>query len=132
MAFYEVYIGREPEPDETFSWDGGDWSGNQPPSIGAGRFPPTDCKEQPFDILHSRIYAEYYEGKQTDWGCWAAKASKQQVLEFIDTCYRDDKSHDDPAWPYRYDGYRSITEAANNLDPDSSYYLVAIEEIGYG
>jgi len=36
VAFYEVYIGREPEGDEPFSWDGGDWNGNQPPGIGAG------------------------------------------------------------------------------------------------
>ena len=42
MAFYEVYIGREPEEDESFSWDAGDWNGNQPPGIGASRFQPTD------------------------------------------------------------------------------------------
>ncbi len=131
MAFYECYIGREPGPDETFSWEGGDWSGNQPPGIGAGRFPPSDCSQQPFAILQSRIYDGRYEGKQTDWGCWVARASKEQILEFITDCYQDDTSHDDPTRPYRYEGYRSILEAANNLDPEGRYYLVAIEEIGF-
>jgi hypothetical protein len=62
--------------DHNFKWTGGDWNGNVPRQLS-----PTlvGC----FWAIVRAIEAGRYPGKQTDFGGWVAKVTRQQLLEFV-------------------------------------------------
>jgi hypothetical protein len=70
----DAYVGDLEDPK--FCWEGGDWNGNVPrrlsPSL-AGCF---------WEIVRG-IEAGRYPGKQTDFGGWVVKMTKQQLLQFV-------------------------------------------------
>ncbi len=82
--YIDVYLGRLDDP--TFSWDGGDRNGNAP-KVRTPWFPNTLTGREPFWELQTRIEDGVYDAKATDWGCWVARMTPGQVMEFIDEQY---------------------------------------------
>ena len=56
------------------------------------------------------------EGGQVNWGAWVAKATRAEILTFVDEIYSDK--------PTLLDEVRAFVE---RLDPDETYALVASE-----
>jgi hypothetical protein len=67
-------------------------------------------------VLLDRIDEGRLEGRQVDWGSWVAKATRAEILTFVDEVYAND--------PASLDTVRSFVEG---LDPDETYALVASE-----
>ncbi len=81
-----------------------------------------------FNELIDRIESGAYEGKQTDWGAWVAKVSKQQILGFIEDCYGQDRYYTDPKYmPHLYDKMQELLRRIESLDEHKTYALVASE-----
>ena len=124
MTFYDCYIGDLDDPD--FHWDGGDWNGNSPKGI--TRALPSLGREDPFDRIQDLIHTGTLVGKQTDWGCWVAIASRETLLGLINEWYGDesiyvsvlDDDDDDK------EETRELHELVSKLDP-KNYALVALE-----
>jgi hypothetical protein len=117
MPFYDVYIGDLQDP--TFHWEGGDWNGNVPHRL-SPFFPPgylSGLKDS-FWALITKIETNIFDRKQTDWGGWVARISKDQLLAFIHELYGD------------YEQSPSLEELRDyvtTLDPEKRYALVATE-----
>ena len=122
MTYRDVYIGLLEDPK--FSWEDGNWDGNTP-SATSPLFPPAMGA---FNELIDRIESGAYEGKQTDWGAWVAKVSKQQILGFIEDCYGQDRYYTDPKYmPHLYDKMQELLRRIESLDEHKTYALVASE-----
>lgn len=122
MTYRDVYIGLLEDPK--FSWQSGNWEGNAPDAI-SPLFPPAMGA---FNELIDRIESGAYEGKQTDWGAWVAKVSKQQILGFIEDCYGQDRYYTDPKYmPHLYDKIQELLRRIESLDEHKTYALVASE-----
>lgn len=67
MTCLDVYVGIDSsvKGNLPFVWEGGNWSGNQPPGIGP--MFPSCVSSKPFWLLHERMNNGEYEYKQTDW-----------------------------------------------------------------
>ena len=87
MTFFDVYIGDLDDP--RFKWDGGDWNGNSPRSV-VGLL-PNISREEPFRQVQNLIDTGVLAGKQTDWGCWVAIASREALLQIINDWYGDEQ-----------------------------------------
>lgn len=116
----DVYIGYF---DDYFQWD------NIPPEGKAPKrrspFFPSGSKQ--FSELRARIESGVYEGKQTDWGSWVARVNKQQISEFIEIMYADDKSLDNPTFSHLKKNYLELLAFVETLDPENKYALAAVE-----
>jgi hypothetical protein len=85
----DVFIGELSSGADPLDW-GGDWNGNVPDAK-SPMFPPHgggSLQEYPFSQLIDRISSGRFQGKQVDWGGWAAKVTKQEILDFIAEVYR--------------------------------------------
>ena len=110
MTFCSTYLGDLEDP--TFKWDGGDWNGNIPSSIGP-IFPPEP--EHYNGRFHSWVEKARVPCKQTDFDGWVARVNKQQILEYISYCYGEDDSA----------RLRKLIKFVNTLDDSKIYGLVA-------
>jgi hypothetical protein len=119
MTYYDAYVGRLDDPD--FLWDGGDWSGNVPHRL-SPFFPST--REPVFWEVLRRIERGDYEGKQTDWGGWVAKVTKQQLLEFMTDIYGapEQTTLNNAAHPLH-----ELQQFIERLEDGGQYALVATE-----
>jgi hypothetical protein len=100
---------------------GGDWSGNTAPMI-SPYFPPGDAHNR----LFQKIQRGEYSGKQVDWGAWAARVSKQQILDFIEETYRDHNLYTDATlMPHLYAQMKESMGLVNLLPEDGYFALVA-------
>jgi hypothetical protein len=75
MTYCSTYVGEL--NDDSFSWDGGDWSGNIPKRLGQ-TFP------QPLEHYNAQFKKWGVEAgvtwKQTDWGGWIAKVDRADIM----------------------------------------------------
>lgn len=85
MTFFDVYVGELEDPG--FKWVGGDWNGNSPRAV-VGLL-PSISRDEPFRKVQHLIHTGDLVGKQTDWGCWVAIASRAKLLQLIDEWYGD-------------------------------------------
>lgn len=111
MTSYVIYVGSADDP--AYVRDDGDWSGNSPemlsPNVFAGDL-------HSHHRLLDMIGPGQLPGKQTDWGCWVAIASKAQIIEFFDDVpFRDDTAREEMA------------KFLSSLDGQKQYALVALE-----
>jgi hypothetical protein len=129
MTFRDVYIGKLAEGPNPLDW-GGDWNGNLP-SVTSPYFPPHGAgsqAEHPFFQLTSRITDGRFPGDQVDFGGWAAKVSKTEILDFIAEVYRgDDWYTDRKSMPHLYDQFQKLLSYVRALPDDGLYALVASE-----
>lgn len=124
MSFYDVYIGRL--DDESFSWDGGNPSGNVPKRL-SPFFPGSGLNHGAFSSLLDRLDDGRFAGKQTDWAGWVVPASKAMIEEFINELYArepgDRTSIDaDPG-----DRLNELRDYVAGLEDDGQWALVATE-----
>ena len=129
MTICTVYIGDL--DDETFSLDGGDWSGNTPSPLSAD-FPPATGSYN--SCFHEWVKNTGVECKQTDFGGWVARVTQSQLLGYIDHCYGSDPFYNDPdrmvMWegrPYLVDRLDAIKNFVSGSDSSKIYALVATE-----
>lgn len=119
MTWYDVYVGYN---DDSFKWEGGNWSGNYPRN-GSPRLP----LPAPFYELIEKIETGKYEGKQLDWGAYGAKASKEQIVDFIKEYYNDDWLQRHVTLPHIIEQLDRVYDFVLELDSDKTYVLVALE-----
>ena len=122
MTFFDVYIGDLDDPD--FHWDGGNWNGNSP--RGVSPLLPNTEREEPFRRVQGLIHTGTLVGKQTDWGCWVAIASREVLSQLIHEWYGDGEIYLSDL----DDNYENVSlelhVLISNLNP-KNYALVAIE-----
>jgi hypothetical protein len=113
----DIWIGSLEDP--SFSWQGGDWSGNTPKAI-SPRFPP---------ISQSKAgrYADWLKSgsiddKQTDWGAWVAKATGTQLVQLLELVYEGDEE-----LPWVVCDLPELKAFVKTLDPKKLYALVTAE-----
>lgn len=121
---YDVYIGDLTEGSWTqrgfphaFKWEGGSWSGNVP-----RRLSPSLPDDSLFREILRRIEVGELIGKQTDWGGWVARASKEEISTFLDRFYENSRVS-------AYGGaamLKAVRACLADL-PDAEYALVACE-----
>jgi hypothetical protein len=110
--YLDVYIGDLDDPD--FHRDGGDWSGNIPK-----RKSPFSPPTEPFWTLIEKIRTGELEGKQTDWGGWVARVTKQEIQRFMADVFGGD--------PCSRGVYTELCDFVASLDDNKQYALVASE-----
>lgn len=122
MSYLDVYIGDLGDP--SFKWDGGNWNGNVPTRLSP--FFPEGARV--WRVLINQITNGAYDGKQTDFGGFVARVTKQQIEDFIAVQY---SNHDwyMPSGPMRhmYEQFEELRQFVANLDADKKYALVAEE-----
>lgn len=114
IVFLYVYIGDL--QDAEFSYEQGNWNGNIPERI-SPNFPAT----HPFHLLLDKIKSGEFEGKQVDWAAWVSKVKPNQILDFIEECYKDYKGSKGEL--------RRLVKIVNKLDKHKFYGLVAFEDV---
>jgi hypothetical protein len=125
ITFRDVSIGKLSDAADPFDW-GGDWNGNTP-TEGSPFFPPTG-NPLPFDRLLDKIWKGEFPGRQVDWGAWAAKVTKRQILAFIPECYGDTNRGGNPkVMEHLYGAFEELMAYVRALPDDGSYALVAEE-----
>ena len=123
MSYLDVYVGYL--DDSTFSWDGGDWSGNVPKR----RSPFLPDGYRVFRVVLERINSGEWVGKQTDWGGWVARLSPSEIEQFIDEIYGppNDDAALFPGSPHLLVDLRDLRQFVKELRRDELYALVATE-----
>jgi len=119
MTYYDVYVGLN---DDSFKWEGGNWSGNFPRN-GSPRLPVP----APFRELMEKIVDGTYEGKQLDWGAFGAKVTKGQIVDFIQEFYDDKWLRFNADTPHRIEELEKVYNYVLELDNAGIYVLVALE-----
>jgi hypothetical protein len=130
LTYYDVYIGRLDDPG--FSWGSQGREGSPPRRLGPF-FPPArrGSSRYPggtFGELLNRIDEGRLEGGQVDWGSWVAKASRAEILAFMDELYANDPTYSPPtAFPHLLESLEELRGFVKGLDPNETYALVASE-----
>jgi len=119
MTYYDVYVGLN---DDTFKWEGGNWSGNFPRN-GSPKLPA----KAPFMELMFRIADGTYEGKQLDWGAYGAKVTKGQIFDFIQEFYDDQWLRSWYRTQQDIEELNQVYDYVLELDNAGIYVLVALE-----
>jgi hypothetical protein len=125
MTYFDVFVGELSDGPDPLDW-GGTWSGNTPEKRGP-YFPPL-AAETAFRRVQDMIGRGEFPGKQVDWGAWAGKASKAQILKFIEELY-DGNHWYRPAspMPHLYKQFQELLAYVNALCEDKEYALIACE-----
>jgi hypothetical protein len=82
MTYQHVYIG-ELGPKGGLDWGGDPHIANAPKCMSPS-FPPTSDRPSPHNLLKDRISQGAMPGLQADWGAWATRTDKRQILAY---CY---------------------------------------------
>jgi len=122
VSYFDVYIGDL--GDASFRWDGGDWNGNVPVPISP--FFPEGGRV--WAALVDRIDDGTYDGKQTDFGGYVAKVTKQQIIQFIHEQYTNhDWYRSSGPMPHMYERLQELRRFVDTLDDRKQHALVATE-----
>ncbi len=131
MPFTDVYIGSldQIEWDES-KWSQRTWDGNVPVRRGPF-FPPTMGGGRPWDRLIDMIEAHELDGKQVDWGAFAARATRAQIVAFMDRIsgpgcaewYEQAAPH----FSHLVPDMHSLQDFVATLADDVTYALIAAE-----
>jgi hypothetical protein len=129
ITYRDVYIGELSSASDPLDWGGG-WNGNVPNAT-SPMFPPHgigSLPEYPFSQLIDRISSGKFQGKQVDWGGWAAKVTRREILDFIADVYGGDEWYTDPTvMPHLYERMQTLMEYVGSLPEDGTFALVATE-----
>lgn len=124
MTFRDVYIGSLSDRTNPLDWSG-DWKVGNCPPVESPYFPPAPAKD-PHGILTSGIISGRFKGEMVDWGGWAARMSKAEVLAFIEEVYGDGTALKE--WlPHLHKRFIKLKAFVNALPDDGHYALVANE-----
>lgn len=115
--YRDVYIGYF---EKGFDHIGDPYEGNSPFRI-SPFFPGFSSH---YFKLKERIADGAYDGRKVDWGAWAARVTKKQIIEFIDEEYGESP------FTGAYDGhlrkeYEALISFVKELSTDDEHYLVA-------
>jgi hypothetical protein len=81
-----------------------------------------------FSLLVRRIREGKLQGKQVDWGAFAANVSKSDILAFIDEVYAADPTYKTPDHsPHLYPKLQELLDVIHALPDDERFALVAKE-----
>jgi hypothetical protein len=117
MTICTVYVGDLNSPE--FHWEGGDVNNNIPGRL-SDEFPP--FHEHYNVYFHAWVRRTGVECRQTDFGGWVARVTKQQILDFIAEGYAGDE---ELSWVVnRLPGLKAFVDG---LSPEGLYALVATE-----
>ena len=125
MTICEVYVGDLEDPN--FHWDGGDWSGNVPKPI-YDVFPIVGGHYN--ECFHRWIDKAGIECRQTDFGGWVSRVTKQQLTDYIEYCYGSDPKYSGPdpqVWKHLINRLEGVRHFVARLDNGKIYALVATE-----
>src|ERR1035437_2205434 len=129
MTYRDVFIGELSDGADPLDW-GGNWNGNVPQAVST-TFPPHGggmLGGLPFSQLQDRISSGKFQGKQVDWGGWAAKVTRQEILDFIAEVYLGDEWYTDPKlMPHLYQNMQTLIAYVRGLPEDRAFALVATE-----
>lgn len=124
MTFTDVYIGRLSGKTDALD-RGGSWNGNQPKRI-SGDFPVKKRGgPDPVSEFHDRMRDGRIQGKQVDWGAWAAVMSKADIDSFVVDVYGENYETD--VLPFQRSLYDDLIRVLRSLPDDRLYALVALE-----
>ena len=127
--YTDVYVGEFSE----HVWDGWSSISNQPKGVTSFFPEPVSTPErfggyQPFCDVKDRIKDGIYEGRQLDWGCWAAKVTKKDLLLLMDEYYPEDWLNSESAkFVNRGKFAAELKKEIANLDENAMYLLTALE-----
>lgn len=107
-------------------WSGkGNGIGNAPESL-SPYFPSTNRRE--YWGLIDRVNNGVFQGSQVDWGCWAGRVKKKDIIGFINEVYREDSKFSSlTGQSYFSDELTDIREFVKKLDDETDYALIARE-----
>src|SRR5215472_1903574 len=118
-----VFVGELSDGPDPLDWGGDPNRGNLPKKKGPD-FPSTAPLE-PWGRVVDMIERGETPGKRVDWGAWAGRASKSQLLKLIEETYGKDGPRNPT--PYQYKQYQDLLAYVNALRDDEEYALVACE-----
>jgi hypothetical protein len=129
MPYANVYIGPLSTGGHPLDWGGEKRpAAFRPYSDSNYVFFPPNSPAAFFELLN-RIRAGEVQGRQIDWGCWAAKMSKKEIIDFIDNVYasspylHEPRANLDLLWCQRLQELIAFVRAL----PDDQFALIAIE-----
>ena len=130
--YLDVFIGEIDVPG--FSWEKSDADGEYgavEPRLVSDGFPES---HDDFLELRDRMEDGRYVTKPIDWGTWAAKVSKQEIIEFLRNQYGDDIMEEESAYIKSQDyckvdvkTMKGLITLVRQLDDNETYALVARE-----
>ena len=87
MSVFKTYVGDLDDP--AFSWNPDDsaYNGGNAPRAVSPQFPALNGMESVGFHLVCKIASGEFSGKQVDWGCWVARVTKAQIVDFINRYY---------------------------------------------
>jgi hypothetical protein len=104
---------------------GGDWNrDNTPRKAVSPLFPATGIGD--FHRLAEKIHSGKYSGEKVDWGSYAARVSKKQIIEFFEETYRGN-TWSKESLPHLYDRLQDLKGCLYSLPDEGEFALVAIE-----
>ena len=129
MSFF-VYIG-DLDHFHTVPEGESSWSGNFPEQIGPS-FVQTPGDVSMFFEVRDLAMSDDNEGKQTDWGCWVAIVTPDQILNLLDKWYGEGPI-EIPEWMKKQKRGKNrkdddIRLFVRSLDQNKRYGLVALED----
>lgn len=117
MTMCCVYIGDLNDSD--FSWDAGN-SGNNIPNRLSPDFPPASQFYN--SDYHDWVKAARVDCKQTDFGGWVAKVTKDQLMDYLTKTYSNKTG-----LPNTEQQVTEVQDFVSQLDEHTQYALVATE-----
>jgi hypothetical protein len=128
MTYLDVYVGSLSDGNDPLDWGGDPQYGNTALRISPFFPPHGNVLDTPHNRLIDQIKQGTYSGKQVDWGAWAARVSKQQILDFIEETYLgDDRYIDSTRMPHLYAWMQELMDCIKSLPNDGYFALVATE-----
>jgi hypothetical protein len=125
MPYFDVFVGELCEGPDPLDW-GGDWRGNTPQRR-SPLFPPLESQKA-FRRVQDMVRFGEFPGKQVDWGAWAGRASKAQILQLIEELYGvHDWYRPGSPMPHLYKQFQELLAYVNTLHEDKEYALIASE-----
>ncbi len=125
MTYTDVWIGNLAEGKDPLDW-GGEWGiGNLPSKALCPRFPPSGGTYEPFRTVVELINSGALEGRQVDWGAWAAVVTKHGIMSLIDKLYGPDNAYCE--LQHLCEALVRLRTAVQLLPADGRFALVADE-----
>ena len=126
MTYRYVYVGELTDRPDPLDW-GGDPNVGNIPKMRCPDFPPSGPLE-PWGRVLDMIGRGETPGKQVDWGAWAGRASKAQILTLIEEVYGEDEWYGpSSSMPHLFRRFQELVAYVNALPDHKEYALVACE-----
>jgi hypothetical protein len=129
MSVFKTYIGDLEDPSFTWNPDESTYNRGNAPRAVSPRFPVLGGVESVGFILVCKIASGEFGGKQVDWGCWVARMTKAQIVDFINRYYllaECGRRYGQPGASFELE-YGELLSYVNRLESGKEYGLVALE-----